>query len=714
MEHQNLAQCLSSCSAAAPDRGLTFHEDSGAAPTFWSYPELELRARTLAAELLVRGCRGQRVFLVYQQGLEFVAALFGCFYAGAIAVPVHPPSPARLARTLPRFLGLLADARPALIATTGDVASLAAAARASAPALAQLEWLVTDAIPASSPTGVELGAARPDDIAFLQYTSGSTAAPKGVILTHANLLANSASIRERLEMSSDAVMVSWLPFQHDMGLIGGLLQMIYCQGSGVYFSPTAFLSRPSLWMELASRHRATLTGGPNFAYDLAARRTSDAVIDTLDLRALRTLYCGAEPIRAATLERFVDRFARVGVARRMLAPCYGLAESSLLVSFERVGVGHTALELDAEHLDRGLVTPRDASTVRSTTLVACGPVGPGAHVRIVDPERQVEHPAGRVGEIWVAGPSVSPGYFNREDATRETMGRQLAGSAEAWLRTGDLGFFHEERLFVTGRLKDLIIVRGRNIYPQDLEGAAELAHRAVRPGCSVAFGVEVGDQERVALVAEVDSSSGSLGEVVRAIRRGVQESQDVTLQTIVLVKSGSLAKTSSGKVQRQATKRALALGELEEVGRAVYAHDDAPVPHEGRVDAELASRLGTADARTRQQILETFIVESLRPLLPIEEQAEVGPDRGFFELGLGSLAVAELTARLELHLGRPLTSSLAYDHPTAARLAAHLAGKDATTPSSDEPAGSDGLDELLDDLESMSDADVTAALKKAD
>ena len=706
MEHQNLAQCLSSCSAAAPTRGLTFYEDPNASPIVWSYPELDLRARAIAAELVARGCVGQRVFLVYPQGLEFVAALFGCFYAGAVAVPVHPPSPARLARTMPRFLGLLADARPALIATTAEVASFAAALRATAPALAPLEWLATDGIQPTSPVGLTLGTARPDDVAFLQYTSGSTAMPKGVVLTHANLLANSASIHQRLEMSSDSVMISWLPFQHDMGLIGGLLQMIYCQGSGAYCAPTAFLSRPAVWMELVSRHRATITGGPNFAFDLVTRRTPDATLDTLDLRSLRTLYCGAEPIRLATFDRFVHRFAKAGVSRSMLAPCYGLAEASLLVSFERVGVGDTSLELDAERLDRGVVALRSASTVRTTTLVASGPVGPREHVCIVDPERQVPMSADRVGEIWVAGPSVSPGYFDREDATRETMNRRLPDSPEAWLRTGDLGFVYEGRLFVTGRLKDLIIVRGRNIYPQDLEGAAEQAHRALRSGCSVAFGVEVGDQERVALVAEVDPSFGSLSEVARAIRRAVQESQDVTLQTIVLVKPGSLAKTSSGKVQRQATKRALASGELEEIGRAVYAHDDASVPHEGRVDAELASQLGAADASTRQRILEAFIVESVRLQLPVEERAEVSADRGFFELGLGSLAVAELTARLELNLGRPLTSSLAFDHPTAARLATHLAGRDAT------PVEPDGLDELLGDLESMSDADVTAALKK--
>ncbi len=697
---------LSVCAETVPTRGFLFYEDDGGAPTSWSYAELDTRARALAAELRARGATGQRVLLVYPQGLEFIAALFGCFYAGAIAVPTLPPNPARLGRSLPRFLALIEDARPVLLCTTSLIAGFAEAFRAQAPALETLPWLATDTVPTAPVDSRTWSEPGYGDVAMLQYTSGTTGTPKGVMLTHENLLSNSEIIQDRCQTFDDATMISWLPFHHDMGLIGGMLQMIWCHGRGVYCSPMAFLTRPALWVEMMSKHRATITGAPNFALDLAAARTSDEILATLDLSGLRTLYCGAEPIRPTTLDRFTARFGARGFAPKMFATCYGLAEATLMVTFEKQFVGDTRLDVDVEQLDRGVVELAGPATRRKNTLVSSGPRALHVDVAIVDPEQRAPSAAGQVGEIWVTGPSVSPGYYGRPEVSEEIMHQRLPASGHRWLRTGDLGFEHDTRLFVTGRLKDLIIVQGRNVYPQDIERTAEEAHPAVRQGCSVAFGIDVADQERVALVAELDATKGDADEVARAVRRAVLETQEVTLQTIVLVKPRSLAKTTSGKVQRNATRAALLAGELEELARAVYAHDQAEAPRTGKVDGDLKAALASADAAGRRALLEARILGELRAQLPPEEQKELDRDRGFFELGLGSVAVAELTAALELALGRPMAASTLFDHPTAARLAAHLAGADAA------PAEGDDLDDLLGDLESMSDSDVKSGLTK--
>jgi acyl-CoA synthetase (AMP-forming)/AMP-acid ligase II len=693
---------LAACADAAPDRGLHFYDDNGA-PTYWSYGDLDARSRAIASELVGRGAKGERVLLVYPQGLELVAALFGCYYAGAIAVPTLPPNPARLGRSLPRLLALIDDAKPALLATTSMIAGFADAFRDLAPALSALPWLSTDALPAEPPASQAWSEPGYSDVAMLQYTSGTTGTPKGVMLTHENLLSNSAIIQDRCQTFADARMVSWLPFHHDMGLIGGMLQMVYCHGVGVYCSPMAFLTRPAVWPELISQHRGTITGAPNFALDLAAARTPDAVHATLDLSALRTLYCGAEPIRPATLDRFTARFGSRGFTPKVFATCYGLAEATLMVTFEKQYVGDTRLDIDVEQLDRGAVVLASESTRRRTQLVSSGPRALDVEVSIVDPASSAPSAPGTVGEIWVSSPSVSPGYYGRPEVSQEIMQQQLPGSGRRWLRTGDLGFMHDERLFVTGRLKDLVIVQGRNVYPQDIERAAEEAHPALRQGCSVAFGLEVADQERVVLVAELDATRGDPADVARAVRRAVLDSQDVTLQTIVLVKPRSLSKTTSGKVQRQATRTSLLAGELEELARAVYAHDHADSPRTGQVDTQLRAALASADAPARRRILEARILGELRARLPPDEAPDLSRDQGFFDLGLGSMAVAELTAALELALGRPMAASTLFDHPTAARLAAHLAGSDAEE-------AHDDLDDLLGDLAAMSDADVKRGL----
>ncbi|HEV2854487.1 MAG TPA: AMP-binding protein, partial [Thermoanaerobaculia bacterium] len=627
-----------------------------------SYAELDRRARALGAFLREMGAEGERALLLYPPGLEFVTAFLGCLYGGVVAVPAYPP---RSNRPDSRLQAIAEDARPRLALTTPALRDRAAGFAVQNPSLAGVRWIATAEI-----TGVEAGLAgnwRPADLdpdwpAFLQYTSGSTATPKGVVVRHGNLVHNEGLIQAAFGQSEDSVIVGWLPLYHDMGLIGNVLQPLYCGATCVLMSPVAFLQQPVRWLRAIDRYRATTSGGPNFAYELCVRKVGPEERRSLDLSSWQVAFNGAEPVRAETLERFAEVFAPCGFRREAFFPCYGLAEATLFVSGGKRGAGASLRELDAGALERNLAQPARPESP-SRWLVGCGHAPPDQRVVIADPESRLALPEGQVGEVWISGPSVAGGYWNRPEETERMFGARLAdGGPERYLRTGDLGFLVEGSLFLTGRVKDLIILRGRNLYPQDIERTVERSHPALRPGCGAAFAVEVDGEERLVVVQEVERDAerrwsrepGELREALEAVRRAVAEEHEAAPYTVVLVRIGTVPKTSSGKIRRGSCREDFLAGRLEPVG--VWSQGETAVGE----DVPWEAPRTVTEQRLERIWAEVFGLE------------RVGVDQDLFELGGDSLKAAQLLARVQDAFGTDLPLDALFVTPTIAGLAAVL------------------------------------------
>jgi len=534
---------------------LTFLADSGAVADRITYGELDRRARILAARLQRSGAAGARALLLYPPGLDYVAALFGCFYAGTIAVPAYPPDLSRAGRTLPRLRAIARDARATLALTTGAILPLVPALGALAPDLAGLPWLATEP-EHLDPAGTLAAAWRPPEtdghsIAFLQYTSGSTSSPRGVMLSHGNLLDNSAFIHRGFGHGADTRVLVWLPPYHDMGLIGGILQPLYGGFPGFLMSPMAFLQQPARWLRAISDHGANVSGAPNFAYDLCVRRVRPEQLVGVDLSRWALAFNGAEPVREATMDAFSAAFAPHGFDRRAFYPCYGLAESTLAVTVSRRGAGARAASFQASALERGDAVEPTAGGGEVVRLASSGRPGVAGELLIVDPDTREPCPPRRVGEIWIASPSVAGGYWNQLDDGDATFAAHLRDGRGPYLRSGDLGFIHGGELFVTGRIKDVLIIRGRNLYPQDIELVVERSHASIRPSCGAAFTIDRGGTGELAILYEAEPAEDtSWPDVVDAIRRSIARAIDVRIHAVTLVPPRTIPKTSSGKVQR--------------------------------------------------------------------------------------------------------------------------------------------------------------------
>ena len=529
------AEVLRRRARAQPDAtAFTFRGDDGESSV--TYAQLDRRAQSLASAIRAAEASGERVLILHPPGLDYVAALFACFAAGAVAVPAYPPDPTRWNRTLGNLAAIARDTRPALVLTAGPIRDLLEGELRRRREALGLRYLTADAVDGSAPdVTVAL-----EDLALIQYTSGSTAAPRGVMLSHANLLSNSEFIQRAFGTSPDSRAVVWLPPYHDMGLVGGVLQPVFGGFPCVLMSPLTFLRRPVSWLRAVSDHRATVSGGPNFAYDLCVRRVRPEDASRLDLSSWELAFSGAEPVRRSTVTAFSERFAHCGFRPRSLYPCYGLAEGTLMVT----GGARQALP---RFLGRG----EPGHPV--TSVAGCGRPDRGHVVLIVDPSSRMPLPDGRVGEIWTAGPSVACGYWHRPVESRDTFAATLAdGGRGPFLRTGDLGFLLDGELFVTGRLKDLLVIGGRNHYPTDIEQACEAAAPALRSGCGAAFAVERRDRERVAIVYEVAAEPGAdYDGMIAAMRRGAAQATGAQLDFVTLIEPRTIPKTSSGKVQRQ-------------------------------------------------------------------------------------------------------------------------------------------------------------------
>ena len=560
----------------ASQTAYTFLVDGEAEGARVSYADLDRHARRIAAELLERGINvGDRAMLLYPPGLDFIAAFFGCMYAGVIAVPSFPPHPAQLSRTLPRLIGIAADAELSAVLTTAAVASVMEVITRHAPLLGKTPWVATDTLDVST-TDPQLPSVRSDDLAFLQYTSGSTSAPKGVMVSHANLVHNLGYANHVEENDGESVSVSWLPVIHDMGLIEGVLEPMFAGYPAYLMAPAAFLQRPIRWLRAMTKYRATNSGGPNFAYDLCVRKISDAQLAELDLSAWRVAYNGAEPIRAQTLASFHQRFQTAGFRWNSFYPVYGLAEATLVVSSGRRSYEPAIRPVDATAISRGFLAPSTADTPIVRHVVPCGHVGFGTRVAIVNPETRRACAESEIGEIWVKSPSVARGYWRRAEQSAETFSGHLDDGDGPFLRTGDLGTMSNEELIVTGRLKDILIVRGLKHYPQDLEITAERQHPAIRPGCSAAFSVDDTTRESIAIAAEVDpralptdvaSRKLELHQIALRIKRAVIDDHGIMLDAITFLAIGAMPKTSSGKLRRHACRAGFIAETLDELFR---------------------------------------------------------------------------------------------------------------------------------------------------
>ena len=576
MRVTTLGELLGERARRSPERqAYIFLRDGETEATRLSIGELDRRARVVASALQRLNAHGERALLFYPTGEDFVTAFFGCMYAAVVAVPVPPPGPGRLTRALPRLQAIVRDAHARLVLTTSRVRASLPTIAAAAPDLEAMQWLATDALPSDSDAEWIDPRIDAHSTAFLQYTSGSTTTPRGAVITHANVLHNEAAIQKRFEINEETVTVSWLPLYHDMGLIGALLGTLYVGGRLILMAPESFLQRPMRWLQAISRYRADVSGGPNFAFDQCVGRITAEQRATLDLSSWTLAFNGAEPVRADTLQRFTQMFAPCGFRGEAFYPCYGLAESTLLTTGGSRRALPVVKTLQPEALAGGLVvevTEHDQSDhVRH--VVGCGQSLDHQRIIIVDPESLRECPPGAIGEICVSGPSVAQGYLNQPEETTRTFRAQVSGVRDcSFLRTGDLGFLDEGELFVTGRLKDLIIIDGRNHYPHDIERTVEAADSALQPGACAAFSVDSDGAERLVIAAEVQRrglerhGETSAHSTVRAIRRAVAETHGLEVHAVRLLRPGSIPKTSSGKLRRLACRDEFLAGTLDVVG----------------------------------------------------------------------------------------------------------------------------------------------------
>ena len=712
----------------------TFLEDGEVESASLTYQELDRNARAIAAQLQSFLACGERALLLYPPGLEFIAAFFGCLYAGVVAVPAYPPRPNQ---SLSRLQAIVADAQPTLALTTTSIFSHLDRQSSQWTDLQTLGWLATDSIDDVSAQAWKEPVLKSEMLAFLQYTSGSTATPKGVMVSHGNILHNLNLIYQCFEHTPNSRGVIWLPLYHDMGLIGGVLEPLFGGFPVTLMSPMDFLQKPLRWLQAISRYKATTSGGPNFAYDLCVNKIKPEELATLDLSRWGVAFSGAEPVRAETLERFARTFAPCGFRREAFYPCYGMAETTLIVSGGLKTSPPIVRFVDRAALEKNQIVVASDQQIGNRAVVGVGRKWLDQKILIVDPEFLTPCPSHKVGEIWVSSPSVACGYWNSPEQTQQTFQAQLkhTGVSELgislgpYLRTGDLGFLQDGELFVMGRLKDVIIIRGQNHYPQDIELTVQKSHPALRPNGGAAFAIEVTDEEQLVAVQEVERSylrNLNVDEVVRDIRKAVSQQHGLQVYAVVLLKTASIPKTSSGKIQRYACRVGFLDGSLDVVGswtanlQKVNLHQlqaevenlwnqvqsssqkegllHAPFtsendflgsrgPGQRNTGDEIASlnlqeegsKKSEGDSRSlksvpTQEAIETWLVSHLAMYLkvPLHEMDIREP---FAAYGLDSSVAVSTTGELAEWLGLSLEPTLFWEYPNIEALAEHLVGQ---------------------------------------
>lgn len=645
----NLVELLRRRAKEQPDRrAYTFLLDGETEAVHLTYAELDQQARAIAGWLQRSQATGKPALLLYPPGLNFITALFGCFYAGAIAVPAYPP---QLNRNSARLSAIMDDAQARILLT--NTATLPQLQRwiNQIPLLKTIDRCNTDTLlPGLAGTWLE-PKLMPDTPTFLQYTSGSTGAPKGVIISHRNLLHNLEIIRQAFQIDPNGLGISWLPQYHDMGLIGSILEPMYVGGQSLLMSPTAFIERPFRWLQAISNYRGTISGAPNFAYDLCVNKITAAQREQLDLSSWQTAFCGAEPVRSDTLERFAAAFAPYGFRHTAFHPCYGLAEATLMVSGGMNSESPTEIK---KVVDSHATKPR--------TFVSCGQAFPDQKIIIVDPEALTPCPPDQIGEIWVSGPSVAQGYWRQPEQAKQTFYATLADDGNGpFLRTGDLGFLHNDELFVTGRLKDLIIIRGQNYHPQDLELTAAACHSALQPNNGAAFTIDTADHEQLIIMFELKRRQRKTNpdEVAGVIRKAVAAEYHLHIDTVVLLKPGGLPRTSSGKIQRYLCREKFLANTLPVLGESTLSQTDE-FPEIQASGATVAATVtanakgSTAASQQNHASLEQALLAQIAQTLALSSDM-IDPHQPVNALGIDSLKAVTLQTLLETNYGLTLS-----------------------------------------------------------
>ena len=648
----NILHRLCRHARARPDRLIyKFLREDGGTHTL-TFGELHRRVMSLAIVLREHAAQGDRAILLYPSGLEFIEAFLACLAAGLVAVPAYPP---RRNRHGDRLRAILEDARPRLILTTSRTVPFIDVDEGTSICLA------TDDIGERATDQWHPPSIRGDTVAFLQYTSGSTGTPRGVVVTHGNLTANERAIESSFGNTPDSVLVGWLPFFHDMGLIGNLLQPLFVGFPATLFSPAAFLREPALWLQAISDCRATTSGAPNFAYDHCVKSITEQQKQGLDLSSWAVAYNGAEPVRAETLDRFAAAFSAQGFRAEAFFPCFGLAESTLFVSGGPPG--------------RPQVVVSPTIGLPARRLVSCGRVADGARVEIVNPKTLSACPPGEIGEVWIASASVAHGYWNRPQETKATFEARLADTGEGpFLRTGDLGFLLDGELYISGRLKDMINIRGRNLYPQDIEVAVERVLPFLKANASAAFGVEVGGEERLAVVVEADrhlvrrarevaDSPKELDDLIAQVRQAISDEFEVAVHAVAFVRPGTFPRTSSGKVQRQACRDGLLAGKLD-----LVFDWQTPCP------SSMAASEQSEGQDTIRERIHAEVLRWVRSKVDATIQ-RIDYDASFVSLGIDSVGAMSIALDVEKAMGERVDLDALYDYPTIHQLAGYLGSR---------------------------------------
>ncbi|OZH53168.1 AMP-dependent synthetase [Hydrocoleum sp. CS-953] len=659
----------------------TFLQDGETESNSLTYEILEQQAKAIAANLQSLDAKGERVLLLYPPGLEFMAGFFGCLYAGAIAIPAYPPRPNQ---SLSRLESIATDAQVKFALTTTPLLAYLKGRFAENSTLAKMQLLDANNIIAQN---LESQWQEPninsDTLAFLQYTSGSTGKPKGVMISHKNILHNLAMGYEQSGTTPESHTVTWLPFGHNTGLLVGVLQPLYVNFPVKIMSPLDFLQKPFRWLMAISRYKATQSLAPNFAYDLVCFQTTPEERETLDLSSWELAASGAEPVRAETIERFASTFGPYGFRREAFTVGYGMAESVVSMTLGIKAETPVILNIDKAEFTKNQIRVATYESESTQKIVSCGRAGSDEKIIIVNPETLTECSSNQVGEIWISSPSVAQGYWNKPEATAETFQGYLKDTQEGpFLRTGDLGFLLDHELFVTGRLKDLIIIRGSNHYPQDIELTVDRSHQALRPSCGAAFSVEVESEERLVIVQEVQESyleQLDVDEVVNAIRQAVSQQHQLQVYGVSLLKTGTIPKTSSNKIQRHACKAGFLEGSLDVVGSSIFQDFDL-LEKEKQAFLDRKTLLATTPEK-REELLISHLQILISNILQVNP-SQLDWEQPLTSMGLDSLTTVELSDILQDSLGTSFKATLIFEYPTVAALANYL----ATEVLSPEPA----------------------------
>lgn len=633
------------------DPVFIFPNDSGSETTL-TYGQLDGFARGIAGMLLEQGLTGRRVLMFYPTGPDFITAFFGALYAGVVPVPAYPP---KKNRSLLRIKAIIRDCGASAILTTLSVAESLRRNFSDDPELKVMPVFCTDQNVSDGAFLTDHPLPGPDDLAFLQYTSGSTGEPKGVMISHRNILVSVKFLEVLFRMNRADVMVNWVPQFHDLGLICGLLETVFTGIRTIVIPPVQFITDPRVLLQAITRYRATIAGQPDFAFRLCVEKTDDESRKALDLSSLRIFYSAAEPVRKSTWDGFLQAFIPCGLKPEMLLAGYGMAESTLILTGTDPGIPPRYMALNGAMLEQNLVLPAGPDDADARWVTSNGKPLLDTKILIADPESCTVMDTGKVGEIWASGDTISRGYYGKSGPSGSVFGQSPAGTEDPrWLRTGDLGFVEGGDLFITGRLKELIIVHGRNFYPQDIELAVEESHSAVRKTCVAAFSIEQEGAERLAIVAELKRSviPHDTEKILASIVGAVSREFELQPARIALIRTGLLQKTSSGKTMRRAIRQSLLAGTLETIADRIYRHaGSSDIEGYGEDNPDLT----------------TFLVNWISHHL--NEGGPVDPEQRLSDYGIDSLRAVELTEETKSLFGFEWPPSLFFEEISIRQLA---------------------------------------------